>query len=631
MNPSLEFCSGIYLLTWNFKNINGDSTQDIFGIRIDPDCSVLDTNPLLISSANGNQNNSAISSDDSEFLVAWMDFRWNPDGNEPTVYFTKVDTSGNVLDPSGSPVVMSTQQRNPSVCYGDGEFLVSFRDRRGNPFMYAYDDDIFVARIDDAGNPLDPQGISTSLSTQDQRMPAVGFDGTNHLIVWEDQRNDDTDLYGAIIDSTGNFISPPGVFVVSEEVEDQLCPVVDFVDPYYLVAWIDFRDSDFEHGYYGTRITKDGVVLEPNGIDFNVYSDQSAIPHISISNDSTNFAIACARYYTWQVIQGIVFRMDTSGIILDSNVIEIDTCFYPEISFDGNNWMIAYLGWTGVKSIRMSTSGNLIPPSIQVSDSSFSSWHDPIAITYNGVNYLVTWAGPEMQDWQNKADIYGSRVSPNGYDIDTVDILISSAPNNQIEPKSACVGGYYFVSWIDSRNNSDTLSDYTKQIYGTYVSPTGMVIYPNGIPFTTPYSENKSPSVIQSIGNKYLLCYSGFTEFPYGSYRIYGDFIDAVISIDEQRKEKLYANKLYRNYPNPFTRTTEICYHIKHNGQVDLSVYNAAGRLVKRLVNDNKNPGVYRAQWDGKDSNGRFVSNGVYFYKLSAIKYTQTMKMVLVR
>ena len=105
--------------------------------------------------------------------------------------------------------------------------------------MYAYDDDIFVARIDDGGNPLDPQGISTSLSTQDQRIPAVGFDGTNHLVVWEDQRNDDTDLYGALIDTNGNLITPPGIFVVSNELEDQLLPVVDFVEPYYLVGWVD--------------------------------------------------------------------------------------------------------------------------------------------------------------------------------------------------------------------------------------------------------------------------------------------------------------------------------------------------------------------------------------------------------
>jgi hypothetical protein len=636
LHPSIVYGQNNYFLTWNSVTIFDNPDQNIYGTRITPSGTVLDPNYIPISTAVGNQNKSSVAFDGSEFLVTWMDFRWSPGGNEPTIYFTEVDTSGNVITPTGSPVIMSTQQREPSVCYGNGEFLVSFRDRRGNPFMYAYDDDIFVARIDDAGNPLDPQGISTSYSTQDQRMPAVGFDGTHHLIVWEDQRNSDTDLYGALIDSTGNLVIPPGVFAISDETEDQLLPAVEFVDPYYLVGWVDLRYGILTPGYFGTRITKEGTVLEPNGIDFNVYSDYcSVLPHISISNDGTNFAIVCSKFTNSSLMQGIIFRMDTAGTILDTNGIEIDTCIYPQIAFDGTNWMIAYLSWdwsgsSGVSSIRMSTSGSLIPPSIQVSDTSFISWSEPLSISYNGLNYLVAWA-EFYPGYYSDIDIYGSQVSPNGYDIDTVDILISSAPNDQYEPRIASRGGYYFITWTDTRNYPDTLTDYTKQIYGTYVSPSGNVVYPNGIPLTPLLSENKSPSVVKSAGNKYLLCYSGFTEFPYGSYRIHGQFIDDLVGVEEPGKGRMFVNRLEKNYPNPFSQSTIMRYHICKKCHVNLSVYNSAGRLVKTLIKEEKQPGAYYIRWDGTDDNRMEAANGIYFYTLKADDFTVTRKMILIR
>jgi len=88
---------------------------------------------------------------------------------------------------------------------------------------------------------------------------------------------------------------------------------------------------------------------------------------------------------------------------------------------------------------------------------------------------------------------------------------------------------------------------------------------------------------------------------------------------------------LSANYPNPFNPTTTISYEIARPSHVRLDVYNAAGQLVRVLVDSRKSEGRYRMEWDGLDTRGMQAASGVYFYRLKAGEFEQTRKMVLVR
>ncbi|MFQ6093554.1 MAG: FlgD immunoglobulin-like domain containing protein [bacterium] len=48
-----------------------------------------------------------------------------------------------------------------------------------------------------------------------------------------------------------------------------------------------------------------------------------------------------------------------------------------------------------------------------------------------------------------------------------------------------------------------------------------------------------------------------------------------------------------------------------------LKIYNILGQMVVTLVDEPKVPGYHSATWDGKDSNGKDVASGIYFYRLS--------------
>jgi hypothetical protein len=85
------------------------------------------------------------------------------------------------------------------------------------------------------------------------------------------------------------------------------------------------------------------------------------------------------------------------------------------------------------------------------------------------------------------------------------------------------------------------------------------------------------------------------------------------------------------NYPNPFNPTTTIAYSLPNDGMIELKVFNIKGQLVKTLVKGEQLAGSYETVWNGKDNNGKNVSSGIYFYKLSTEDDTIMKKMLMLK
>ncbi|GAI00863.1 unnamed protein product, partial [marine sediment metagenome] len=63
--------------------------------------------------------------------------------------------------------------------------------------------DIFGARVNQSGELIDSAGIQISINPYNQGNPAIAYDGTNYIVVWHDERNQDMDIYGARVSSSG--------------------------------------------------------------------------------------------------------------------------------------------------------------------------------------------------------------------------------------------------------------------------------------------------------------------------------------------------------------------------------------------------------------------------------------------
>jgi hypothetical protein len=92
---------------------------------------------------------------------------------------------------------------------------------------------------------------------------------------------------------------------------------------------------------------------------------------------------------------------------------------------------------------------------------------------------------------------------------------------------------------------------------------------------------------------------------------------------------------LTQNSPNPFNMSTTFRYEIPKSleGSVETKVlvYNTQGQLVRKLEDRQRSAGRYTIIWNGQDDSGRYISSGIYFYKLIAGDVVLTKKMAVMK
>jgi hypothetical protein len=98
---------------------------------------------------------------------------------------------------------------------------------------------------------------------------------------------------------------------------------------------------------------------------------------------------------------------------------------------------------------------------------------------------------------------------------------------------------------------------------------------------------------------------------------------------------KVFA--LSQSKPNPAGSSVQIHYDLPARSRVHLVIYDITGRVVRVLVDESREAGYRSIVWDGRDSRGKEIASGVYFYKLSARSdsgredYSATRKLILMR
>ena len=130
-------------------------------------------------------------------------------------------------------------------------------------------------------------------------------------------------------------------------------------------------------------------------------------------------------------------------------------------------------------------------------------------------------------------------------------------------------------------------------------------------------------------------------ELDFKAINSSGDEIDAfVLSTtginDDSDEQNPTEFSLKQNYPNPFSKgaygktSTTISYSIPDNQtnsrMVTLTVYDALGREVATLVNEEQSPGNYTVELNASE-----LTSGIYFYRLLSGNLVETKKMVLLK
>ena len=99
--------------------------------------------------------------------------------------------------------------------------------------------------------------------------------------------------------------------------------------------------------------------------------------------------------------------------------------------------------------------------------------------------------------------------------------------------------------------------------------------------------------------------------------------------------ESVFANRLGHACPNPFNPVTTFEYSVAAKSNVTIRIYDAAGRVVRTLVDSSVEAGPHTVTWGGKTDAGQRAASGVYFIRMEAAgrhtSYREARKLVLLK
>jgi len=93
---------------------------------------------------------------------------------------------------------------------------------------------------------------------------------------------------------------------------------------------------------------------------------------------------------------------------------------------------------------------------------------------------------------------------------------------------------------------------------------------------------------------------------------------------DSKTSPKTY--NLSQNYPNPFNPSTTIQFDLPENTNVNLSVYNLLGQLVKTLIDGKLPAGQHQTVWNAVN-----LASGIYLYRLITDNFSSVKKLILLK
>ncbi len=143
-------------------------------------------------------------------------------------------------------------------------------------------------------------------------------------------------------------------------------------------------------------------------------------------------------------------------------------------------------------------------------------------------------------------------------------------------------------------------------------------------------STNPTLTEVKPDGSKALEISFSTGVFSYRAFKY--NFGGNVTVIHPVSNEIPSSYALSQNYPNPFNPVTKIKFSIpslKNGSQSiasELAIYDALGKELRVLLNEELKPGSYEIDFDGSG-----LASGIYFYRLRSGEFNDMKKMVLVK
>lgn len=297
----------------------GQTSENVYAKRLTKSAAIIDPGGILVSSAANSQTRPSMASHGQGYLVAWAEY---VQGENWNVYASLTDAAGSIVSPAPIAIATgATPQIGTVTTWTGSNYLVSWVDQDtketwarqvsaqgqliGSPILlspkvtssaFAQGNGATLAALASGnlvGLQIDPNGSVVAelpLCPTGVASASAAFDGSDYIVVWEDQRvgNYKDDIYGIRVTSAGVVSTE---FIISNAPELQRQPRVACKGGTCFAVWVDLRNGKGD--IYGALIQGDKVLV-PNGVLLaeNAFElEQNDRMVVSIASDTQGFLV----------------------------------------------------------------------------------------------------------------------------------------------------------------------------------------------------------------------------------------------------------------------------------------------------------------------------------------------------
>ena len=654
----LAYADGVYMAV--FEGYVSGSEYGIFGLRMSPTLTTLDSYPVVIAQiAMAGETTfyrtPNVTSDGSQFLVGWQRYQ---DGAGSQVYAARVNTTATSLDGNGFPVsdaLALSLDLSPDLAWDGTQWIVGWSGGGLN-----------LARVDAAGNVLDPGGVplpglatgafagtvsgglqlawsearvagpaphdvfaavvssaldlgpdqcvSLGVPSQTQADLAAGHSG--YMLAYRSDISGESRIMAHPLDSSGQALTGEPIVLGSGRLDG---PRVAFAGAHYLVVWSDMD----QQAILAARLAEDGMVLDS--------------PAISVSNGIEPDVAGREGLFLVLASQNTgVYGTRVAG---DGNVLDLPPLLLgnganlaPRVANLGMYWLATWESLispdgSDIQATVVDLDGNVVGPLAITVPGDGLAHHRPAVAA--GDTALIAWQ--DARAGQDDINLYGRRISANITFLDPpTGFVIADGTSDQTGVAIAWDGANYLTSFSDDRNAVNQL-DMRTDIYRNWVSRYGLVDEPAGLALFADSVPEIGPALCSLQGNSLYAASVFRSDVPYAAYRIKLRLAPAVTDVGDARGETPELTRLMSVFPNPANPAVKIRFSLARASAARVEIFNLQGARVRTLQTSNLGPGQHELHWNGRDGEGQTLPSGTYLFRFHAGTVQETGKAMLVR
>ena len=647
--------SGGAYIAWDDER-NGN--KDIFAQRVDANGNALwPADGRAVCIASGSQELPQIAADQFGCYVTWKDYRT---GNYD-IYVQKISTDGAPQWATDGVIACNatgTQELPDIIPTGYGGAILTWQDYRSGSSA------VYMQHVNDIGSAQwAANGIVVTSLGGDKGVPQIVSDGATagSVVVWEQSGGGATEIYAQRFNGYGAAQWPTDGVAVCVAYGYQRYPKI-VRDDYgnLLVSWLDQRVA-YDTDVFAQKLSSAGLpIWETNGV--SVCSAMGSQWDHQMSSDGARGALIVWRDY----------RKTGDNDIYAQRIEENGYWGYPAPEI----FKVRDVPGDQGGSVTMSWYASRLDPLPDGLVANYTVWRavdqaQAALAVKSGACMLKDLSGFEAS--ANVGTIRTQEIAGGTYFwelVSTVDAYHLSSYSKTVptlfDSTAVCGDWSYFqviahagdsrIFWISAPDSARSVDNLAPE------APVGLAgeqrYTPAGLELTWRandegdlggYAIYRGTSAGFTPGPENLVAATPDTLYLDGSWSWDGGYYYKVAAIDIHGNESGYAllspegvtgvdgpktpaaSYLAQNFPNPFNPSTRIAYGLSAPARVSLRIYDASGRLVRVLVDEQRSAGVFAEVWDGRDGRGASVASGIYFYRLEAGAFSQTRKMIMLR